>query len=135
MKELNYENFLIYLRLFQKRMQKKMNEDLRKLGISSTHVGIIMILKNSKEGISMSNLSRMIKVDNALMTRNIKELEKINYIYRNRENESQRKYHICLTEDGEKIAKKLCSIMEQKQKNLSKNLLQKRKILLKKQYR
>ncbi len=116
MKELNYENFLIYLRLFQKRMQKKMNEDLRKLGISSTHVGIIMILKNSKEGISMSNLSRMIKVDNALMTRNIKELEKINYIYRNRENESQRKYHICLTEDGEKIAKKLCSIMEQKQK-------------------
>ena len=64
----------------------------------------------------MSNLSRMIKVDNALMTRNIKELEKINYIYRNRENESQRKYHICLTEDGEKIAKKLCSIMEQKQK-------------------
>ena len=44
MDELNYEKFLIYLRMFQNKIQKSFNENLKKLGISSTHVGIIMIL-------------------------------------------------------------------------------------------
>ena len=116
MDELNYEKFLIYLRMFQNKIQKSFNENLKKLGISSTHVGIIMILKTTKEGLPMSSLSRLTKVDNALMTRNIKELEKIKYIYRNRENDSQRKYNICLTEQGYQVADIVQQIMEEKQK-------------------
>lgn len=115
MEELNYEKFLIYLRQFQNKMQKEFNDDLKHYQISSTHIGILLTLQSRKEGYSMSELSRLIKVDNALMTRNIKELEKIEYIYRNRENELQRKYHICLTEKGNQVAEELCKIMRKKQ--------------------
>lgn len=112
---LSYEKFLMYLRQFQNKAQKEFNEELKKFGISSTHIGIITILKNHPMGCSMSEISRIIMVDNALMTRNIKELEKINYVYRNRENESQRKYHICLTEEGNEVANEIERIIRQKQ--------------------
>jgi DNA-binding MarR family transcriptional regulator len=115
MEELNYEKFMIYLRQCQNKIQKGFNEEIKQFHISSTHISIIMMLYHHKEGFSMSELSRLLFVDNALMTRNIKELEKIKYIYRNRENEFQRKYHICLTEEGKKIALKIQEILEQKQ--------------------
>lgn len=115
MEEWNYEKVLIYLRQILNKMQKDMNDELKKFQISSTHVGILMMLKK-QNGCSMSELSRVIKVNNALMTRNIKELEKINYVYRNRENEIQRKYHICLTDTGMNVANELEKIMKKKQK-------------------
>ena len=88
MEKLSYEKFLVYLRQFQNKIQKEFNEDLKNFHLSSTYLGIIMMLYDHREGYSMSDLSRLTSVDNALMTRNIKELEKIDYIYRNRENES-----------------------------------------------
>jgi len=118
MKEFDYEQFLIYLRKFQNKIQKQFNQEVKKLNLSSTYVGIIMILSRKKDGCSMSELSRLTSVDNALMTRNIKELEKINYVYRNREKESQRKYHICLTEEGKQAAEALKEIVEEKKKSL-----------------
>ncbi len=130
MEKLNFEKFLVYLRQIQNKIQKDMNEEVRTLGISSTHMGIIMILKTSINGCSMSELSRLNKVDNALMTRNIKELEKINYVYRNRENESQRKYHICLTEEGKQMAEKLEKIVNRKQKQFIDNFTEEEKQII-----
>ncbi|MCI8575022.1 MAG: MarR family transcriptional regulator [Bacilli bacterium] len=120
MEKLSYEKFLVYLRQFQTKIQKEFNEDLKKFHLSSTYLGIIMLLYDHKEGYSMSDLSRLNAVDNALMTRNIKELEKIDYIYRNREKESQRKYHICLTEKGKNVAKEIKNIIEKRQQDFLK---------------
>lgn len=121
MEKINYEQFLMYLRQFQNKIQKSVNEDLKHYNISSTHIGILMILKKEINGCSMSELSRLTKVDNALMTRNISELEKINYIYRNRKRDSQRKYHICLTEKGQNIAKEMEEIIKKRKKEFLKN--------------
>ncbi len=117
MEQWNYETFLMDLRKFQNKIKKEFNEDLKKFKISSTHIGVLMLLKNQKTGYSMSELSRLTKVDNALMTRNIKELEKIDYVYRDQEEHKKRKYHICLTESGWNVAKKLEQIIKTKQKN------------------
>ena len=131
MKEINYEQFLIYLRQFQNKIQKNVNEDLKNFHISSTHIGIIMILKKEKNGCSMSELSRIIQVDNALMSRTISELEKINYIYRDRENIKQRKYHICLTKKGQDVANELEEIIKKRKKEFLKNFTkEEQKILI-----
>lgn len=130
MEELNYEKFMIYLRQCQNKIQKGFNEEIKKFHISSTHISIIMILYHNKEGFSMSELSRLLCVDNALMTRNIKELEKIKYVYRNRESESQRKYHICLTEEGKKIAQNVQEILEQKQAKFQKQFTEQEQEIL-----
>ncbi len=127
MDDLNYEDFLIDLRQLLNKMQKEMNDDLKKWNITSTHVGILMILKKKENGYSMTELSRLTKVDNALMTRNIKELEKINYIYRNRENEMQRKYHICLTKEGKQVAKEIQEIIEEAKRNFQ-NMFEKEEL-------
>lgn len=116
MQDLNYEQFLIYLRKFQSEIQKQFNRELKILGISSTHVSIILLLSKNITGYTMTELSRLISVDNALMTRNIKELETIQYLYRDRENPSARKYQIRLTEKGFKVAKKIQKIMKTHQK-------------------
>lgn len=115
MKDFDYEKLMMEVRKFQKKMQKQFNDDLRQLNISTTHIGVIMLLSKKEEGYSMTELSKMTCVDNALMTRNIKELEKIEYIYRNRESDLQRKYHICLTQKGKEISYKLKEIMHKKQ--------------------
>lgn len=120
MEKMNYEKFLIYLRQLQNKIQKDFNEELKKFHLTSTYIGILILLFHHKEGYSMSELSRLTSVDNALMTRNIKELEKVNYIYRNRENDFQRKYHICLTEEGRNVAKDLEQLLEKRQKDFLK---------------
>lgn len=132
MKEFDYEQFLIYLRKFQNKIQRQFNRDMKTLNLSSTYVGIIMVLSRKEEGYSMSELSRLISVDNALMTRNIKELEKINYVYRNREKESQRKYHICLTDEGRKIASSLQIIVDEKKESFVKKFTEEEQKILKK---
>ena len=115
MEKLNYSKFLMYLRQCQNKIQKDVNEELKKYQLSSSYVGILLLLYDHKDGYSMSELSRLISVDNALMTRNIKGLEDIEYVYRNRENDSQRKYHICLTKKGFEVAEKMKEMMQKKQ--------------------
>lgn len=115
MNELDFDQFMSYLRMLLQKMQKDFNSELKHFGISSTHIGVIKLLNEKKIGYSMSELCRILKVDNALMTRNIKELEKINYVYRNKEKETQRKYHICLTKEGQKVANDLEKIVKEKQ--------------------
>lgn len=131
MEEINYQKFLIYLRQFQKIIQKNVNDELKNYNISSTHIGIIMILKEEEKGYTMTELSRLTKVDNALMTRNIKELEQINYIYRNREKQTQRKYHICLTEKGKDLAHSLEKIICKRKKEFFKNFTKEEQEILK----
>ncbi len=130
MERLSYEKFLVYLRQFQSKLQKDFNEDLKRFNLTSTYIGIFLLLNEEPDGYSMSELSRLNSVDNALMTRNIKELEKINYIYRNRENESQRKYHICLTETGKKVAKELKELLQKRQQEFLNSFTKEEKEIL-----
>ena len=134
MEKMNYEQFLVYLRQFQNKIQKDFNEDLKKFKLTSTYIGILILLFNQKEGYSMSELSRLTSVDNALMTRNIKELEKANYVYRNRENDFQRKYHICLTEEGRNVAKNLKKLLQNRQEEFLKRFTFEEKEILEKAF-
>lgn len=120
MRDLDFDKFMVYLRQFQTKMQKDFNSDLKRFGISSTHIGVIKLLNEQKMGYSMSELCRILKVDNALMTRNIKELEKNNYVYRNRKNELERKYCICLTDEGKKVANGMSKIVKEKKERFMK---------------
>ena len=122
MEQLQYETFLIYLRQCQNKIQKNFNEELKKYHISSTHLGILTLLNAHQDGYSMTELSKLMKADNALMTRNIQELEKIEYIYRDRMTNNDRKYHICLTKKGREVASEVRKIILRKQEEFKKSL-------------
>ena len=122
----------MYLRLCQNKIQKDVNDELKKYQLSSSYIGILLLLNDHTEGYSMTELSKLISVDNALMTRNIKGLEEIEYVYRNREKTNQRKYHICLTEKGLEVAKELQKIMQKKQEEFVSNFTKEEKEMIEK---
>lgn len=115
------EQFLIYLRGIIKNMQKIFNSELKAYNISSGHLVYMMLLSHHKEGLTMTELSNMSQVDKALTSRVIKELEEINYVYRDTKNKYLRNYNVCLTEKGLEVANEINNIIKKQKKEILKD--------------
>ena len=66
----------------------------------------------SSNGISMSDLSSTIGVDNSTLTRNINILIKRSLVKKNRSKEDRREFIVILSSKGEKVVNKLDNQME-----------------------
>lgn len=100
---LDFGKFLTYTRKIHDYIKKELNNAVREYQISNTHIQLLLVLGNYEEGISMHMLSELMYVDNALVTRSIKDLEQLGFLFRNRKTVKERKYRICLTEKGQKL--------------------------------
>lgn len=59
------------------------------------------------EYIHQKNIATDLKMDNGLLTRNIRKLEDLGYIIRTEDNDNRRQNKISLTEQGKTLAKEL----------------------------
>ena len=66
----------------------------------------------SSNGISMSNLSSTIGVDNSTLTRNINILMKRSLVKKDRSKDDRREFIVILSSKGEKVVNKLDNQME-----------------------
>lgn len=79
----------------------------------------------------MVELTRLSKMDKSMTTKVVKKLEKKAYIYRNRDNENERNYKICLTELGlEKSSQSEKMLYEEREKFSNKFTLEEQKLLI-----
>ncbi len=99
-----FNTLLIYLRTSIRRINQIFDEEFIPFGLNASQLPYMMLLKDSVDGISMSELTRLIMVDKALTTRVIKELEEKSYIYRDKVKISSRNYKIKLTDKGLEVA-------------------------------
>lgn len=86
-----------------------LDKRLSPLGIGPAQAKILLMLYKN-ESLTQVELSQILRLDKANVTRSIKKLEKINYIMRIRDKRDSRLYHIVLTDEGKKIKPQICSI-------------------------
>lgn len=64
----------------------------------------MMIIEQNKT-CNLKDIAKSLNVDNAIVTRNIKKLEELNYIIKVKRNNDNRFFDLCLTDEGLSILK------------------------------
>lgn len=93
-------DYLINIRYFATVISKSSGNALSKNGISCSESLYLLLLKNHQEGLTMSELSALMKVDKSLTTRIIKNLLENEYILKDIKTINSRNYKIKLTSKG-----------------------------------
>lgn len=84
-------------------MRKNMTAIVEPYGLTHAHA-IYLIALNLQEGQTMVGLSRFLDLDTANTNRVIKVLREKGFVYDDRKNESNKKFHIYLTDSGKALA-------------------------------
>jgi MarR family transcriptional regulator, organic hydroperoxide resistance regulator len=82
--------------------RNQIEEVMSQIGTTRSH-GVIICEVGAQEGISQTELADKLKVRTASMTYNIKQLEELGWIHRERDAEDQRLVRVYLTEIGKQI--------------------------------
>ena len=79
-----------------------------------------LLLAIPTEGISMTNLASSLGIDISTLSRNVKKLENIGYIYRQRDDIDSRMYNIFLSHSGDDVVDMLFSHLDENNTQLLK---------------
>lgn len=90
--------------------QKKINDQNIKL--SPGQSGILFLLNNN-DGLKMSELSKLLGIDNSAVTRLVDRLEKAGMVKRKANSADRRQYLICITKKGRQDIKRVGIIANQ----------------------
>lgn len=66
-----------------------------------------MMIIEQKKTCNLKDIAKSLNVDNAVVTRNIKKLEELNYIIKVKRNNDNRFFDLCLTDEGLSILKSI----------------------------
>lgn len=107
-------NYLINIRKFATEVSKETKEEFSKSDINCSEAFYLVLLNENKDGLTMSELSTLTKVDKSLTTRIIKKLLDKEYIYKDTDDLSSRNYKIKLTSNGIKKANDIDDVLVSK---------------------
>lgn len=105
------DKFLFQLSKVEHALKQHMTERMREAGVSVTagQAGILFLLKNS-EGMNMSELGRVLEIDNSAITRLVDRLENQGLVRRSPREGDRRQYLIEITEKGRQDIEKIGAI-------------------------
>ena len=112
-------NYMINIRSFSSSISKEVKEDFSKSDINCSEAFYIVLLNSNQEGLTMSELSSLAKVDKSLTTRIIKKLLDKEYIYKDTDDLSSRNYKIKLTNSGINKANNISDVLVNKYDNFT----------------
>lgn len=87
---------------FIKHSETKLSE----YGITLNMWRCMMLIDNNKN-CNLKDIARLLNVDGAIVTRNIKKLEVLNYVTKIKRNDDNRFFSLCLTEEGLSILRSI----------------------------
>ena len=87
-----------------------------KEGLSFAQAQLILAIPS--EGISMTGLAKSIGIDISTLSRNVKKLEYLDFIYRERNDMDSRMFNVYLTHTGDDIVDMLYSHLDEKNTEL-----------------
>ena len=119
-----FEDFVGTISNIHKNIQKIKKSRMKEFGLSGNHVMSLFYLAQNPEGLTASQLCRLISVDKAATSRTLSELVEKGYVYYP-DAEGSKKYRasVMLTEKGvavtEQIDKIICGVVEEIGSDLS----------------
>ena len=99
---MDYYNASINFGIIRRRVQSLVVEAAMDLGLTYSEFSLMLMLYD-KEGCSQDDMTSLLHVDKAAITRVIKILEKKGMLYRKRDEVDRRLKRLFLTEDGKKL--------------------------------
>ena len=117
----SHDDFAICLNKMKYDVQKNMSDALKPYNLSSMHSLYIMTLYHDG-AMTLSSLSKAVCFNRANTTRVIRDLMQKGYVSCDKQNESQRKFNVFLTDEGKKLADDLHQKMEQNRKKQTSKL-------------
>jgi DNA-binding MarR family transcriptional regulator len=109
------------------RAENKIKTSMKKIfrengiNISPAQMGILfLLLKNNSQ--SMSDLSRVLEIDNSAITRLVDNLEKMKLVKRNSNPDDRRQFLIYLTKEGEKEISRAKKIVRETNEKLKQDI-------------
>lgn len=107
MQEERFEQFASLISGIYRDIQKLKTKWTEPLGMKSVHIFWVYLLKNHPDGLSASELSRHSQSNRSLVSREIRELMELGYVYT--EDSPSRRYgqKLRLTESGQAVAKRI----------------------------
>ncbi len=104
-------DYLISIRHFAATISKVSKEELNNNDISCSESFYLALLSQEENGLTMTELSNLGKVDKSLTSRMVKNLINKAYIYKDTENLSTRNYKVKLTDKGKGRAELINNIL------------------------
>lgn len=86
---------------------------LAEYNLTMTMWRCLMIINNADNSCSQKYIAKQLNVDNAIITRNIKKLESLNYIEKKVQKNDNRFFELNLTEEGEKALSSVNKLQKQ----------------------
>lgn len=95
-----------YLSDLNRNFIKHSETKLLEYGITLNMWRCMMLIDNNKN-CNLKDIARLLNVDGAIVTRNIKKLEVLNYVTKIKRNDDNRFFSLCLTEEGLSILRSI----------------------------
>lgn len=128
-------NCLIDIRHFSTKINKQIKEDFSKSDINCSESFYLILLSNSKDGLTMGELSNLTKVDKSLTSRIVQKLIDKEYVYRDTNDLSSRNYKIKLTSLGFDKARKINDVLVDKYDSFISNYTKEEILLMNKSFK
>lgn len=128
-------NYLINIRYFATTVSKEIKDGFSESDINCSEAFYLILLNENKEGLTMSELSNLAKVDKSLTTRIIKKLLDKEYIYKDTDDLSSRNYKIKLTSSGIKKANDIDDVLVSKYDSFAEKYTEEEIELMKKAFK
>jgi len=100
-----------YLSIARRAQAKLLDQKLKKYHISHAQLSLLMTLYNH-EGICQQELCRILNINKAAVTRELKDLEHKNYITKVRDQKDRRRFLVYLTDKALKNKKGIIAILD-----------------------
>lgn len=88
------------------------NKHLKSFGLNSSEFAYLMALSNEDRSFSQEELSRIMFIDKAAVTRGIRSLEEKGYVTRCRDEHNHRIKRVSLTKKGNEIVPKVSQVLD-----------------------
>ena len=107
-----FEDFVGIISSIHKKIEKIKKDRMKEFGLSGNHVMCMVYLAQNPEGLTATDLCKLISVDKAATSRALSELFEKGYVhYPNLDGHKKYRTVVALTENGFKIAEQIDSII------------------------
>ena len=98
--------------VIQRHLAAYVNRELKETGLTYGYAMVLSYIKN-KPGCFQTDLCGFLMIDKTTTAKNIKKLESMALIHREKDEQDQRFYHIFLTEEGRLAVNKVREVLKQ----------------------
>lgn len=109
----SYNRLTRWISVTHRQFQMYMNRQLKAHALNASEFMYLQVLYGESEGMSQEQLAQELHLDNAAVTRSVRNLEEKGFVYRERDKSNHRMKRVFLSNKGEEFLPTLRRILDE----------------------